>query len=544
MAIKWMSLVGVVTAVILFTYHFQHTNAAPTVTSYYVCDCQPNADGDCVAGSDGNSGTHSAAPWQTYEKARNHFNSSISAGDEIRFCQGGAFDLGASVGRWFSTNCTAAQPCTIADYAAPWASGDESRPILSKTVDGHAFDISNGGSAIADGGYTFQNLDLRCPACTANGGWGFFLYNDVNDVVIDTVSFDGFAIGIHLAGANACQGGDVSCNGRNDRITIRNVTIINSFSQGILGGGDDILIENSTFENNGNGTIFDHNIYVSSGSRITIRNNDLYRSSLDGSGNCNGASLVGHGVMSDLLIEGNHVREDVGQANDTCWGIAITPAYGTAESFTNVTIRGNRVENVGNVAIGTASCHNCIIENNVAIQNQGFGMIGIAIPAQAPQAGDAISANLVVRNNSIWTNTGTGIMLNEGSGHTIVSNAIQATGNNAIWNCLDTTLAASSYTTIDYNVCDFSAGEWANTVGDLLTWQAAGWGSHSIVANPGFVSGSDLRAGSETAVIVNSGHPSLSSGVEFGGNGRFAQPDVGAYEWLNVEQVLLPLVVR
>jgi len=218
--------------------------------------------------------------------------------------------------------------------------------------------------------------------------------------------------------------------------------------------------------------------------------------------------------MSDLLIEGNWVHEDVGQANDACWGIAITPAYGTVESFSNVTIRGNRVENVGNVAIGTASCQDCIIENNVLIQNQGFGMIGVAIPAQVPQAGDAISANVTVRNNSIWTNTGAGIMLNEGSGHTIVSNAIQATANNAGWNCLDTTLAASSYTAIDYNVCNFSAGEWANTVGDLVAWQAAGWGANSIAADPGFVSGSDLHAGAETAVLVNAGHPTLSSLVQ------------------------------
>ncbi|MCP5097877.1 MAG: hypothetical protein GY943_20205 [Chloroflexi bacterium] len=542
MKLKWIGLLAA-TAVLFFAAYFQQTNAAPTATTYYICDCDTNADGDCVAGNDSNSGTDAAAPWQTYEKARTQFNSSISAGDEILFCQGGAFDLGASVGQWNTTSCTAAQPCVVADYAPPWASGDEQRPILWKTSDGYAFDLSDGGDANYDEGYAFRNLDLRCTACSP-GGWAFFLYNDVNDVLIDNLNIDGFGIGVHLAGSNACAAGDGLCNGRNDRITIRNTTIVNSLGQGILGGGDDILIENSYFENNGGGTIFDHNIYTSGGNRITIRNNELYRSSLDGSGNCNGVSLVGHGVITDLLIEGNLVREDVGKANDTCWGIAITPAYGSAESFNNVTIRGNRVENVGNVAIGTASCISCTIENNVAIQNQGFGMIGIAIPAQVPQAGDVISADVTVRNNSIWTNTGTGIMLNEGSGHTIVSNAIQATANNAIWNCLDTTQAASSYDVIDYNVCDFSTGEWANTVGDLSAWQAAGWGGNSIAANPGFVSGTDLSAGAETAVIVNAGHPTLSSGVEIGGNGRFAQPDVGAYEWLNVKKVWLPLVVK
>ncbi|MBK7896292.1 MAG: right-handed parallel beta-helix repeat-containing protein [Anaerolineaceae bacterium] len=539
--IIWLGLGG--TAVALFTVFSQQTNAAPTAATYYVCDCQPNADGDCVAGSDANSGTNPAVPWQTVEKARTQFNSG-TAGDEIRFCQGGAFDMsGAS--RWVNASCAAAQPCLVADYGPPWASGDEARPILLRTVDDHAFDLSNGGSALAEGGYSFRNLDLRCPACTDAGGWGFFLYNDVNDLLIDSVSFDGFAIGIHLAGSNACGGGDVTCNGRNDRITIRNVTIRNSLRQGILGGGDDILIENSSFENNGNGTIFDHNIYVSGGSRITIRGNDLYRSSLDGNGRCNGTSLVGHGVMSDLLIEGNVVREDVGQANDGCWGIAITPAYGTAEAFSNVIIRGNRVENVGNVAIGTASCLNCTIENNVLIQNQGFGMTAVAIPAQVPQAGDTISANLIVRNNSIWTNTGTGIALNEGSGHTIVSNAIQATGSNAIWNCLDATLAASNYDLIDYNVCGFSAGEWANGVGNLAAWQGMGWATNSIADLPGFVSGSDLRPGVATAVLIQAGHPTLSSPTDFNGSPRPAPPSAGAYEWLELaEKLYIPLLVK
>ncbi len=517
--------------------------AAPAATTYYVCDCQPGADGDCAAGSDANPGTDPVAPWQTYERARTQFNSG-TAGDETRFCQGGAFDLGSGSGQWTNLSCTAVQPCMVSDYTPPWATGDEARPILSRSMDAHAFELANGGDAVADGGYTFQNLDLRCPGCT-NSGWAFFFYNDVNDVLIENVRIDGFAIGVHLAGANACAVGDALCNGQNDRITLRQLTITNSDHQGILGGANDLLIENSYLENNGDGTIFDHNIYVSGGSGITIRGNELYRSSLDGSGNCNGTSLVGHGILNNVLIEANVVREALGMANDACWGIAITPAYDTAESFSNVTIRGNRVENVGNVAIGMASCLNCTIENNVLIQNQGFGMTAVAVPAQPPQAGDAISANFIIRNNSIWTTTGTGIALNEGSGHIIVSNAIQATGTNAIWNCLDATQAASSYDVIDHNVCDFSVGEWANAVGDLAAWQAFGWGGNSLAALPGFVSGGDLRPGAETAALVNAGHPTLSSTVDFAENGRDALPDVGAYEWLgNLTQLYLPLVVK
>jgi hypothetical protein len=106
-------------------------------------------------------------------------------------------------------------------------------------------------------------------------------------------------------------------------------------------------------------------------------------------------------------------------------------------------------------------------------------------------------------------------------------------------------LAAVSYDVIDYNVCGFSAGEWANGLGDLAAWQALGWGANSVADVPGFVSEGDLRAGSETAVIVNAGHPALSSTMDFLGNGRDALPDVGAYEWLGIlETVFLPLVVK
>ncbi|MCA9919387.1 MAG: right-handed parallel beta-helix repeat-containing protein [Anaerolineales bacterium] len=534
---------GVVTAVSLLIINHQISQAAPTATTYYVCDCQPGADGNCVAGSDANAGTNPSAPWQTYDKARTAFNSSLQAGDAIRFCDGGFFDLGSDNAMWFTQACTAGQPCTVANYTPPWASGDEGLPILNRPTDNHAFDLANPGDALSSGGFIFQNLDLRCPGCT--GAWGFLLFNDVNDLVIDNVRLDGFGIGIHLAGANPCSSSDPQCDGQNDHITISNVRITNGDHMGILGGANDLLIENSLFENNGDGSIFDHNIYVSSGTGLTIRNNELYRSSLDGSGSCNGTSLVGHGVLTDLLIEGNIVREDVGKATQACWGIAITPAYGTAETFTNVTIRGNRVENVGNMAIGTGSCLNCTIENNVIVNQQGFGITAVSVPAQAPQAGDAISSNLVVRNNSIAITTGIGIQVSNGSGHTIVSNAIQATTSDSNWSCLYLPLAASSYNAIDYNVCGFGTGNWAFGVGDLAAWQAQGWGANSQAAAPGFVSSSDLRPGGETAVLVNAGHPTLSSLADFNGGVRDAQPDAGAYEWHPLtEKLFLPLVVR
>lgn len=184
---------------------------------------------------------------------------------------------------------------------------------------------------------------MRCVGCNSNG---FFLYNDIDDVLIENVSLDGFSIGVHAASSNPCSN-DPDCDGLNERLTVRKATIVNSSAQGHLGGSNELLIEDSYFENNGDGTAYDHNIYVSHADDMVIRGNELYRSSLNESGSCGGTSLVGHGVMDNLLIENNLVREDIGKAEQGCWGIAIDSGYDSAEQFANLVIRGNRVENVG-----------------------------------------------------------------------------------------------------------------------------------------------------------------------------------------------------
>ncbi|MEZ4646529.1 MAG: right-handed parallel beta-helix repeat-containing protein [Chloroflexota bacterium] len=519
---------------------------APAANVRYVCDCDAEADAACVAGNDGNSGDTPAAPWQTYEQARTYFNANIAAGDEIRFCRGGAFDLGASSGIWRTTSCTAGQPCVIADYAPPWGDGSEPRPILWKTGDGHGFEFSNGGNALADAGYVLRNLDLRCTTCATTDGWGVFLFNDVNDVLIDNVRLDGFAIGVHSAGSNPCDPADLQCNGRNDRLTVRNATITNNFHQGFLGGGDDLIIEGSYFENNGDGSIFDHNIYLSYSSRVQVRGNELYRSSMDGNNQCGGTSLVAHGHLADAVITENYVHEDVGGAGQGCWGIAIDPGYSAAESFTNVTISGNRVENVGNVAIGLASCANCTVENNSIIHQQPFAVTGIAVPDRAPGPGDSAIDAVSIRNNSIViSGGGTAVSLNEaGTGnHLVVSNAIEYTGSSASWNCFDVDWAGGGYTAVSHNICGFTAGEWVDGVGDLAAWQALGWGENSIAGLPGFSSSTNLFPAAEDVPLVDAGHPTLSSPTDANGDMRDSAPDAGAYEWMSLANLFLPLVV-
>lgn len=499
----------------------------------YICDCQAGADVQCVAGNNANNGDTVGTPWQTYAQAHGFFSGSMSGGDQILFCRGGAFTLPASSPQWFNFNCSAANTCTISDYRALWSSGDEQRPLLWQNNDDHGFYFAEGGNALYDGGYLIQNLDLRCTNCPTGAGWGFFFYNDVNDLTLNNLNIEGFGIGVHLAGANSCTNGDSQCNGQNDRIRILNSSIHHNSGQGILGSANELRIENNQISNNGKGSVFEHNLYLTGGNQIEVRGNVLFGASLDQNGDCNAASMLAHGTLSNLSIENNHLYEQVGFAKQGCWGIAITPAYVESETFSNVRIHANRVENMGNVAIGTASCIDCVIENNQLIQHQGFGMTGIAVPAQSPAVDDAISSNMQIRNNSILSTGGTGIMLNEGSGHSIVSNAVETSVMNSGWSCLDTNLAPIDYAKIDYNICGYTLGSWVQGGTNLTDWQISGFGVQSQHSSPGYTNDTDLHPSGNSAIVIAAGDPVNSSSVDFDGNSRPNPPSVGAYEWFN-----------
>ena len=515
------------------------TPGPASATDYYVCACDTDAAATCVAGLDSNDGLSPVAPWQSYAQAVASF-SSLLAGDSIRFCRGGAFAVEKSA-RWVNSQCRAAQPCLISDYQPAWADASAGLPIIWVRSDISAFDLEDGGDAEHEEGYSFSNLDLRSTVGTSNG---FFLYNDIDDVVIDHVSIDGFGIGVQQAGSNPCNPADPLCDGKNSRLTLRNSRIVNNTGMGYLGAGDDSLIENCYFENNGTAPTFDHNIYLSGGGErgMTVRGNELYRSSVRGNGHCQATSLVVHGQHQDLTIERNLVREDVGAADPGCWGIAVDTGYSEAESFTNVVIRGNVVRNVGNVAIGTSSCVNCTIEDNVVIQEQDFDATGIAVPDRDRGAEDAEETGVIVRNNSIYFGAagGVGIALDtEGTGHVLVSNAIHYAGTANDWSCLDASLPKASYSAIDYNLCYFAGstrGNWEASAGSLAAWQTAtGFDAHSANADPGFRSPAgpawDLTALSSSSAMVDTGDPARSSPTDLWGNPRDSHPDMGAFEF-------------
>lgn len=352
-------------------------------TNYYVCD----------TGDDNNNGLSTSTPFQTFGKAMDTFNK-MNGGDSILFCRGGVFT--SENKRLFNPKCSVGAVCSIADYGAL----AKERPQIVAT-DSSVIKFEDSGNADQDGGYIVRNLILLSSSDTNTG---IKLFNDVDDVVLDNLHIQGFAIGVHASGSNSVNPG---ANGYNDRIILKNSVIVGNKRQGWLGGGNNVLIENNVFENNGfERNILNHNIYLESPSKslgfsitdVIIRGNTLYKSAIV-DGKCSGVSLVVHGVISNLTIENNIIKEDVGAVTPYCWGIGIDPGNGLDEVFTNVIIKNNKLLNVGNIAIECSSCDGAIVEGNTIIDEGSILKAGIKIPGKPEDSFK--SKNVKISNNNI-----------------------------------------------------------------------------------------------------------------------------------------------
>ncbi len=511
-------------------------------SDFYVCDCAENSVPACVAGDDGNSGASEGSPWQSYEQARLAF-AGLAAGDAIRFCRGGSWGVDTAGDRWVNAACRANTPCTVGAYTPTWADGSSPLPWIKRRTDNHGFALQDGGNADHEEGYVFEDLHLSSNQGEAGSSSGFLLQNDIDDVVIQRVTIEGFRIGVHLAGSNACSG-DPLCDGRNERIVLRDAHVSGNRSFGWLGSSDGSQILDNAFSGNGSLAVFDHNLYISGASDgMRIQGNRLYRATLDAGGHCSAVSLVVHGTQSNLLIEGNDIEEDLGKATAGCWGIAVDPGYSEAEGFTDVTIRGNRVHNVGRIAIGVASCQRCVIENNLIVQDNAasqFDSVAIAAPDRSRAANDLPMDAITIRNNSAYfgpDSAGLGMGLNEeGDEHLLVSNAIHYAGTGP-FACFDVDAMPTRYLAMDHNLCFTpaqSAAEWVQDTASLGEWQVAtGFDSHSATVDPGFNAPAlgDLRPASGLSAMVDHGDPLYSSPTDVSGSARDAAPDIGAWEW-------------
>ena len=354
--------------------------------NYYICD-----DGD-----DTNNGLSPDTPWKTFDKGIKNF-SKLNAGDSIKLCRGGEFYL--EDGGWlYNRRCLAEKPCTITDYL-PSSLENGERPIIISPTGNTILNFMDGGAADPDGGYVVKNIILQATQA-GKGKAAIFLFNDVDDVIMENLKIEGFGTGIQSAGGSTPG---PESNITNERIVLRNSEIINNYNFGWLGGCSDCVIDSNVFDNNGfRRAIFNHNIYFSGkhvvSRNVVISNNHLTKSAIV-DGKCQGVSLVVHGVVENIRIENNLIQEEINKAHQTCWGIAVDPGWKSEERFENVVIKKNTLINTGNVAIGCGSCVNVLIEDNMILHGQEFSASAIKIPTGTEDS--VKSSGFTIRNNTI-----------------------------------------------------------------------------------------------------------------------------------------------
>jgi hypothetical protein len=472
----------------------------------HVCDCQEGADESCVAGNDNNDGT-ATSPKQTLSSAIDALNS----GQSVAMCRGGAWIQDTSF-RFNAGVCSVESPCEIQDY------GDSTlaQPLLQQTVDESGIEFDPGDTTTKWKGININNLHLKKTNIT-NQGAGIFIFRDISNVHVQCTEIDGFGLGMYINNTDI----------NNTDITLKNSYIHNNTVIGWLGGANNAIVEGNHFDNNGylNASMFQHNMYVSGlTENMVVRNNKLTKSAVDDNGQCIGVSLNVHsGITNNLLIENNIIEET--NASAGCWGLMVDAAGSDEEKHTNAIIRGNIVKNVGNQAIGIASCIDCKIENNVIIQENMPGSIGIASPNRTTLAPDADVTGTIVRNNTVYFGDkadGIAYYVGERGENYIINNNIAYYTNTLNSNaCFNFDLPSSAYSLVSNNLCYGANFDIGTTGMDI----------NAITSDPLFVNTPyDFHLQSSSPAI-NSGYTTFGSGYDIEGKQRDSSPDIGAYEY-------------
>ncbi|BDG04623.1 right-handed parallel beta-helix repeat-containing protein [Anaeromyxobacter oryzae] len=468
-----------------------------TGTVYYVCSCDSGAQAGCAAGDDANPGTSPSAPKRTFSAAQAQFRG-MNAGDTVALCKGGSWvNVASTSPHWVNSRCNATSTCDLRAYDPPGTSG-RARPYVDITSTAMDFWNASGGTK----GYRFQGISWH----GRSGAYGFYTATrNLSDVMLCDNRFDGF---------------NVAVGPMIDRLYVVSNQIVNSATQGFIGGSNYGRIENNTFDNNGT-AVGHHSIYLGAGitdggTNLTIRGNHSTRSS-QSNGRCIGTHIVAHGQFQNLLIEGNTIEESGTSADPGCWGIGIlrdseVPSGSIPpEYFRNVTIRGNTIRNVGNALIALGQCESCVVENNLLMPGPTMG--GTAVYGTpnnyAPQTGtngsDADTTNLVVRNNTIYSTGGqaSGISFERagGGGHEIYNNAVYVVGGSCIPQTAGVTYNA-------FNTCTTAA---------TSSWFVSAGSDFTPAAGSPLVNAGTTRGGATPT-------------IDFLGTPRDSTPDIGAFE--------------
>jgi len=509
-------------------------------TVHYFCDCGTGASGSCVAGNNTNAGTSAAAPQQTLAIAVSTLNS-MPSGDTVALCKGGAFNAlnGFNITR---STCAAGTTCVDLREYSPTTFVGTAKPIINNAVGADVTLFTFNGNR---GGVRFLNLKMVGDnGALGNRNRGFFFYNGAHDVTLGNLDMDDFDVGLYNAGGNT---GFVTTT--NIKLTGNRFTNIRTF--GFLGAGVNADISYNYWDGSGSSTVLDHAIYLAGA--VPVTNIQVVGNYVRGQygPTCLGVPVVAHVAVDGLLVSNNVVEIDAAAATGGCWGIAFNNMTNETAALyhRNARFSGNTVVNGGNAGLTITTCPDCIIENNLIIQNwpYAYELNGIKIPSRAARTVEAADVNTrnLIRNNTIWfgpnaTNGGNGIVVGtEGTGHIIVNNSVyysaSSAGLNGV-NCFSYPLALADYAFINNNHCYSAAAyEWVDGRGTLAAWKtyatAYGFDSASIAGvGPMFTAAGTDFTPATGSPLINAGNALHGSTLDITGKTRPATPAIGAYE--------------
>jgi hypothetical protein len=384
--------------------------APSTGPALYFSDCQTGGSATCIAGANSNAGTTPDAPKRDLSGTN---IANLPAGARLFFNRGGSWNISRLEVE--NANSSRASPITFDAYG----SGPDP---LWRVASGVGVQVGGGwGNTSNDGGYVFRNMRVQgLNGLTAADGnhWGFWLVQNVRDVLLENVEVTGFKIAVH-----ASNGSPHGVSG----LTVRNSRILRNADMGHLGALTNSTYEGNLFEgNNFSGSMMNHAIYLGGGNGNVIRGNRFVRNSAV-NGECRGGNITAHGNIDGLLIENNLVENTT--AGSTCGGINVTQGYDYVEAFRNVSVRGNTLVNPGQGSVIVNSAPGIVIEGNRAIVPRD----NAHTLAWTYGQNDTPMSSPVVRDNTLCKPTG-GTMTNL-PGAAVSGNAIRNGGDASTGAC-------------------------------------------------------------------------------------------------------------
>jgi hypothetical protein len=511
---------------------------AAQAATYYVSDCAVGTGAPCVRGNDAQDGLSPATAWRTTAKIEQVFPS-LNGGDTILFAKGGEWaDSGMTLQNLKST---AASPITLDSYTPAWGGTAKPKLISTAARSGIAFSDTDGNWR-PDGGYVVRNLRLA----GAGSGIAVTIAGETADVTLENLNIESFNVGFF-------------CRYDTYRVKLLNSTIKDNRVVGVSGSCKDLLIQNNVLDNNGSAGADGKSIFIGTWDapmqNVSIRDNVITRNAEVG-GACQAPVVVVQGVISNLQIDNNLIRQTAGTSTTACRGIVLgspRPDNYFAEKYADVDIRANTVVNVGGVGIGCSSCVDSTVANNVVIQESGPQLIAIGVPEVARGSGDAPAERNSIQNNSIYFGAPApysyGIGLVNGSSNigpdaVVVSNLIYfAPSQQTQRACFDPDSSmGANYKAYRNNLCHI-AGEnptpnnyYSTHWGRLDRAQQAGIDLGGTTADPQLVAVPSSAnewsmALKSTSPAINAGDPQHSAPDAFNQAAGCGVRDIGAYEF-------------